>query len=621
MTKIEEGRLAALHSKLRKSTLRHLQGKDWVPMSALTKRIAATDAHSHCAFPDMTAVTHRLKSNDRAQRGREKLLEEVLAQLMADGACETREAGEGGQEIRLVESQSAQAESAPVPVEVAVAAPETPSGTTTDIESASAVTEGGEQQPVEVAVSESTDANVDAAELPFHPAATLFPLMSGPDFEKFKDDIRVNGQQEPIWTYRGQGIDGRNRYRACRELGITPATQEWDGPGTLLAFVVSKNLHRRHLDTSQRAMIAARLSPEIFAPEARERMLAGRAQDPGVNLPEGRARDQAAELLNVSPRSVEAASKVLAQGETELIQAVTAGEISVSAAAAVAALPKDEQTKVVAQGADAVKAKAKQVRQQKAAKRDKTPAKKPAQTAAPIALAVEQEGVTQDKLELPWPLTAPCLVHALLASLPAEEVISLLTCAVELARERESKNGDAGSDGAASAQARKHSPEYHQIIEALRFPRRCAVLASHLWCSEHKEAVLARGDGTLSVSLALELLYRLVAKRHGTPADQAAVRRCRKLIRAAEDQILNDTPPGPWKNMKESRGGIRLGLQGEPVPLEYQGALVNLRERLLVVLAGGEAGTCEGDVATSVKQELSGQSTSIPTALTRARAS
>ena len=52
----------------------------------------------------------------------------------------------------------------------------------------------------------------------------------------------------------------RNRYLACQRAGVGPRFTEWDGVGTPTAFVISKNLTRRHLNTSQRAMIAAKLA-------------------------------------------------------------------------------------------------------------------------------------------------------------------------------------------------------------------------------------------------------------------------------------------------------------------------------------------------------------------------
>ena len=39
-----------------------------------------------------------------------------------------------------------------------------------------------------------------------------------------------------------------------------PTFREWSGEGSLVAFVVSLNLHRRHLDESQRAMVAAKIA-------------------------------------------------------------------------------------------------------------------------------------------------------------------------------------------------------------------------------------------------------------------------------------------------------------------------------------------------------------------------
>ena len=70
---------------------------------------------------------------------------------------------------------------------------------------------------------------------------------------------RTLGLHEPIWLYEGQILDGRNRYRACQELGIPCPTRVYEGQEPL-AFNLSLNLHRRHLNESQRAMVAERLA-------------------------------------------------------------------------------------------------------------------------------------------------------------------------------------------------------------------------------------------------------------------------------------------------------------------------------------------------------------------------
>jgi hypothetical protein len=93
--------------------------------------------------------------------------------------------------------------------------------------------------------------------LTIHPAADILPLMREADFQQLKADRELRGLQEPICLYQGQILDGRNRYRACTELGIEPVTREYEGHAPE-DFVLSVNLYRRHLNESQRAMSAAR---------------------------------------------------------------------------------------------------------------------------------------------------------------------------------------------------------------------------------------------------------------------------------------------------------------------------------------------------------------------------
>ena len=98
----------------------------------------------------------------------------------------------------------------------------------------------------------------------FHPAAEIFPMMAGADFEGLVADIRDNGQREAIVIYNGMILDGRNRYKACQMVGIEPVTTDWNANGTPEAFVVSKNLHRRHL----RYQPAGRSRGRLRHPEA-----------------------------------------------------------------------------------------------------------------------------------------------------------------------------------------------------------------------------------------------------------------------------------------------------------------------------------------------------------------
>ena len=95
-----------------------------------------------------------------------------------------------------------------------------------------------------------------------HPVSELFPLMEGAEFERFADDIEANGLREAILAHRdGSIIDGRNRFRACEARHIEPKFRTYEGTdGELLDFVLSANLHRRHLNESQRAVVAAKMA-------------------------------------------------------------------------------------------------------------------------------------------------------------------------------------------------------------------------------------------------------------------------------------------------------------------------------------------------------------------------
>ena len=104
-----------------------------------------------------------------------------------------------------------------------------------------------------------------------HPAALLFPLMDGVAVTALADDIRARGLLEPITTLDGTVLDGRNRLAACEQAGVEPRFVAWDGAGgSPTAWVLAKNLKRRHLTPSQAAMVGADALP-LFAAEARER--------------------------------------------------------------------------------------------------------------------------------------------------------------------------------------------------------------------------------------------------------------------------------------------------------------------------------------------------------------
>lgn len=89
--------------------------------------------------------------------------------------------------------------------------------------------------------------------LDHHPAADSFPLMTSQRYEELRLDIARQGQLEPITLCDGMILDGRNRYRACIELGIEPRTRLYEGDPW--AYAWSLNGERRDLVDEQRYLI------------------------------------------------------------------------------------------------------------------------------------------------------------------------------------------------------------------------------------------------------------------------------------------------------------------------------------------------------------------------------
>jgi hypothetical protein len=187
-------------------------------------------------------------------------------------------------------------------------------------------------------------------DVPVHPAAELFPLMGGNEFSELVADIRENGLVAAIVrTSDGLILDGRNRYRACLLAEVEPTFETHDGEPW--QFVISTNLHRRHLTDSQRAMVAAKIA---------ERARGRAAKTPsGVFAEKVPTHSEASRLLNVSPSQIDRARKVQKNGTDALKDAVEAGAVPVATAARVSSLPaikQDEYVERVAAGQNPVEA-------------------------------------------------------------------------------------------------------------------------------------------------------------------------------------------------------------------------------------------------------------------------
>ncbi len=196
-----------------------------------------------------------------------------------------------------------------------------------------------------------------------HELALLFPSMTEMEFNELKRDIEQHGQQNPITIYEDKILDGIHRARACVLLEKEPKTTIYGGSNPV-AYVVATNLHRRHLTTSQRAMLGVELIPHVtreqrkqeqerervrLEKEAKKRLLENAKLQETLSktdetenkanlpyseiaptpIPPTQSRDVVSKMIGVSPRSLQTA-KTIASKHPEFIQEIKDGSKTIA---------------------------------------------------------------------------------------------------------------------------------------------------------------------------------------------------------------------------------------------------------------------------------------------------
>lgn len=193
-----------------------------------------------------------------------------------------------------------------------------------------------------------------------HQIAGIIPMMSDEEFISLKADILENGLIEPIWLYEGRILDGRNRHQACQELEVEITTREYVGSDPV-GFVVSLNLKRRHLSSSQLAVSAVEILPwyEVEAKKRQLRTTENREKneifvnqriDEQENTPKKSTQslDQAAKVCGTNRQYVSDAKK-LKEENPELFEKVKYGKLPLSAAKIISTFEGKDQQDVMAE--------------------------------------------------------------------------------------------------------------------------------------------------------------------------------------------------------------------------------------------------------------------------------
>jgi protein gp37 len=211
-----------------------------------------------------------------------------------------------------------------------------------------------------------------------HPAADLFPLITGAEFDELVESIGHHGLEDDIeLTHDGLLLDGRNRLRACFSSGMPPRITRKPElyANDYVGYVIRKNLHRRMLSSTQRAAVAAEALP-LYEAEAKQRQVASGGwrgnqhttadvavgqkidQPPTADTPsqqatqkteqrEPRATDKAAADFGTNRQYVSDAKKIKEEAP-EVFEKMKAGEVSMPKAkrevAAKKAIPREYVT-------------------------------------------------------------------------------------------------------------------------------------------------------------------------------------------------------------------------------------------------------------------------------------
>lgn len=93
-----------------------------------------------------------------------------------------------------------------------------------------------------------------------HPLAEFLPMCTDDEFQEICKDVKKNGFQEPVKiNTKNLLIDGRNRIEIAHAVGIEPSI-EYKDVKDVLGYIMSENLHRRHLTPGQKAMLAEKIA-------------------------------------------------------------------------------------------------------------------------------------------------------------------------------------------------------------------------------------------------------------------------------------------------------------------------------------------------------------------------
>lgn len=201
------------------------------------------------------------------------------------------------------------------------------------------------------------------------------------EYAALERSILTEGCRDALVLWGEVLIDGHNRYAICQRHQIpfkTIQNDHFKDIEDVQLWMIDNHLARRSVSDFQRGMLALRKKEIIsMRMKAQDESSTSGNEETEVAIPvvkPTQSRQEIARVAGISSNAVLQIEKIQRAAAPELVQAVRDGTISISAAAAVATLPSNEQAAAVAGGRKELQQAAKQVREK--IREQKAPAKK-----------------------------------------------------------------------------------------------------------------------------------------------------------------------------------------------------------------------------------------------------
>jgi len=209
---------------------------------------------------------------------------------------------------------------------------------------------------------------------------TYIDPLSAEEYEALERSLLDEGCRDALVLWGDVLVDGHNRYALCTKHGIefkTIQNTRFKSMDDVRLWMIENHLGRRSVSDFQRGVLALRKKEilqqrqqELQAQQVQQQAESGQTDDTAaapvtepVIIPNRQALARAA---RVSSNTLGQIEKIQKDAAPELVRAVKSGEISINAAAAVAAMPVEQQVSAAAEGRKALKELARQAREAKA---------------------------------------------------------------------------------------------------------------------------------------------------------------------------------------------------------------------------------------------------------------